>query len=381
MPKRRRSSSVWGAFFLPLVGLCLVAIVVLLASLWSVTTRAEALFGPPAPGLSASQRLVLSTMLVTQSDDLLQPTYPGSPLVTFNIELGESLPSITGRLWEAGLIADPGAFRAYLQYTGMDTSLKAGEYMLSAGMPPVEIAQALQTTPLGSTTLAILAGWRIEEVAAALPSSGLEISPDEFLLAARIQPQGYSFSDQIPFDSTEGFLMPGTYEMERQTTASQLLAGILTNFDTSLSSEMRSGFSQQGLTLYQAVTLASIIEREAIIDDEMPLIASVFYNRLAIGERLAADPTVQYAIGYNASQGLWWTNPLSLQDLEYDSPYNTYLYTGLPPGPICNPGLTALNAAAFPADTPYYYFRAACDGSGRHLFARTFEEHLENACP
>jgi UPF0755 protein len=135
------------------------------------------------------------------------------------------------------------------------------------------------------------------------------------------------------------------------------------------------------LNLYKGVILASIVSREAIVEDEMPLIASVFYNRLNGGEKLETDPTVQYALGYNEAQGTWWTNPLSAADLLFDSPYNTYLYPGLPPGPISNPGLAALRAVAFPAQTPYKYFRAACDGSGRHLFAETFEEHLGNACP
>jgi UPF0755 protein len=117
-----------------------------------------------------------------------------------------------------------------------------------------------------------------------------------------------------------------------------------------------------------------------VVEDEMPLIASVFYNRLAVGWKLESDPTVQYALGYNEAQGTWWTNPLSAADLQVDSPY-TYVYSGLPPGPIANPGLAALKAVAFPAQTPYYYFRAACDGSGRHLFAETFDEHLGNACP
>jgi UPF0755 protein len=107
----------------------------------------------------------------------------------------------------------------------------------------------------------------------------------------------------------------------------------------------------------------------------------VFYNRLASGSRLASDPTVQYALGYNQNQGTWWTNPLSLQDLQVDSLYNTYIYNGLPPAPISNPGLAALRAVAFPAQTPYFYFRAACDGSGRHLFAQTYEEHVANECP
>jgi UPF0755 protein len=97
--------------------------------------------------------------------------------------------------------------------------------------------------------------------------------------------------------------------------------------------------------------------------------------------KLDSDPTVQYAIGFNSEQRTWWTNPLSLQDLKIDSAYNTYLYSGLPPGPISNPGVAAWRAVAFPADSPYLYFRAACDGSGRHNFARTFEEHLANGCP
>jgi len=144
---------------------------------------------------------------------------------------------------------------------------------------------------------------------------------------------------------------------------------------------MRNGFEKQGLTVYQAVTLASIVEREAVHDDEKPLIASVYLNRIRIGMKLDADPTVQYALGYNFGQGTWWTNPLSLDNLQYDSPYNTYMYASLPPAPISNPSLEALQAVAFPVETTYYFFRAKCDGSGYHFFAETFEEHLQNACP
>jgi UPF0755 protein len=112
----------------------------------------------------------------------------------------------------------------------------------------------------------------------------------------------------------------------------------------------------------------------------MPLIASVFHNRLAANMKLDSDPTVQYSLGYNPKQKTWWTNPLSSADMSVDSPFNTYRYPDLPPGPIANPGLAALRAVAFPDQSPYYYFRAACDGSGRHLFATTFSEHLANAC-
>ena len=115
--------------------------------------------------------------------------------------------------------------------------------------------------------------------------------------------------------------------------------------------------------------------------EEQPIIASVFLNRLSIGMRLETDPTVQYAIGLNPATGSWWKSPLALVDLQVDSPYNTSKINGLPPGPIASPALSALQAVAYPAQTPYYFFRARCDGSGLHLFAETFEGHLQNACP
>lgn len=378
---RRKPASPFQLLFLPLIALFMLALVLLGAAVINIPRQASAMFGPPAPGLDTRQRYTLSTILLIRADHLTRALNPGGPETQFVIEPGESTPSITGRLWEAGLIADPGAFRSYLQYSGLDTRLQVGEYTLNPGMTPIEIAQAMQSAVSAEVTFAILAGWRIEEIAASLPTSGLDIAADEFLNAAQVSPQGYSFSAELPGNSLEGFLFPGTYDLPRETTTQQLIPALLSRFEESVSSELRQGYSEQGLTIYQAVTLASIVEREAIVDDEMPLIASVFYNRLAAGAHLASDPTIQYALGYNAAQSTWWTNPLSLENLEYDSPYNTYRYTGLPPGPICNPGLTALRAVAFPAQTPYYYFRAGCDGSGRHLFAVTYEEHLQNACP
>ena len=144
---------------------------------------------------------------------------------------------------------------------------------------------------------------------------------------------------------------------------------------------MQAGFENMGLSVDDAVRLASVIEREAVVDQEKTLIASVFLNRLAIGMKLEADPTVQYSLGYNEIQETWWTNPLSSADLQIDSGYNTYRYAGLPPGPICNPSVDSLRAVAFPAQTPYYFFRATCDDSGKHNFAETYNEHVGNACP
>jgi UPF0755 protein len=377
----RSRSSFLGAFFLPLVALFAIAILVLIALVLSIPGQAADRFGPPTPGLSDGRRFLLSALLLWQEHDLTQPLNPGGAEVPFNVEQGESVASITGRLWEVGLIASPGAFRSYLQYSGLDTSLKAGNYTLSPSLSAIQIAQAMQSSISSEVIFTILPGWRAEEIAAALPTSGLDITPDEFLAGIHIQPQGYSFSDELPDSSVEGFLFPDTYQLGRDTTLQELIPALLSNFEAQVTHEMRKGFEQQGLSLYQAVILASIVQREGMVAEEYPTIASVFLNRLAIGMALASDPTAQYALGYNTEQGTWWTNPLSAADLQVDSPYNTYLYPGLPPGPISNPGLPALRAVAFPAQTPYYYFRMACDGSGRHAFAETYAQHLENACP
>ena len=241
----------------------------------------------------------------------------------------------------------------------------------------MDIARKLQDYSPADATLVILSGWRMEEIAASLPTSGLDISPETFLAAAQTPPQVLAL--EYPA-SMEGFFLPDSYTLPRSTTVDQLLETIARNFALHITDDMRAGFAAQGLDVYQAVTLASIVERESIHTEEQALIASVFINRLNIGMTLGGDPTVQYALGYDSINQTWWTNPLSLEDLKYDSPYNTYIYAGLPPGPIANPSLDALQAVAFPESSAYYYFQAACDNSGYHTFAVTFEEHLSNGC-
>jgi UPF0755 protein len=132
--------------------------------------------------------------------------------------------------------------------------------------------------------------------------------------------------------------------------------------------------------VHEAVTLAAIVEREAVVATERPIIAGVFYNRLAQGIKLEADPTVQYPLGYQPDSDSWWKSPLFLVDLEMDSPYNTYRYGGLPPGPIANPSLSSLEAVAFPAATEFIFFVADCEAAvpGSHAFSITYEEHLAN---
>jgi UPF0755 protein len=186
---------------------------------------------------------------------------------------------------------------------------------------------------------------------------------------------------EIPsWASLEGFLSPAEYRVAPGETADHLVERMALHFLQSLPAGWTAAVQSHGLNVYQAVTMASIIQREAMLDEEMPFIASVLYNRLAIDMPLQVDPTVQYAVGYQAGRGGWWANPLLDIDMGIDSPFNTFIYRGLPPGPICNPSLAALQAVADPVETSYLYFQAACDGSGRHNFAETLIQHLANAC-
>ncbi len=376
---KRQTPSVLASCFLPLVGLVILLGVLLVAAVLSVPGQAAEKFGPPASSLGQTERYLLSARLLLKANDLLQPADPAGGNKAFKIEIGEPTLEIIGHLYQQGLIRDADAFRYYLTYTGLDTSLQAGQYSLSPSMNAMQIAQALQDATPSQVTFVILAGWRLEEIAAAMPTSGLDITPDGFLAAAQKHPAQFAFLSELPDSaSLEGFLAPGSYELPRNLSADGLVEAALSQFQAQLTTELEDGFKAQGLSVYQAVTLASIVQREAVVQDEMPTIASVFFNRLAISQRLAADPTVQYSLG---RAGSWWKSPLSADDLQIVSPYNTYLHTGLPPGPISNPGQAALQAVAFPAQTNDYYFRALCDGSGRHAFAQTFDEHLKNACP
>ena len=381
-PMKKRPISCLPIILLPVAAALCLLIFWGLNYIQELPGRAEEVFGPADLSLSELQKIRLAWMLLAEEDALLTPKDPAAKPSSFSIPFGESVPSMVSRLEDDGLIADRDSFLTYLRYRGLDRTIQAGDYQLSPAMTPVEIALGLQDASPTEVTIQLLAGWRLEEVAEALAISGLNFSAAEFQNAARSRPMS---TTELPYTpsgaSLEGFLYPGRYTFKRDSTPQDVLTLLLANFELQVDDFMRAGFKAQDLDLYQAVTLASIVEREAVNEEESPLIASVFLNRLALGMRLDADPTVQYALGYNQDQQTWWTNPLTLEDLKIDSPFNTYLYPLLPPGPISNPGQAALQAVANPAESSYLYFRAACDGSGDHNFAFNFEEHKSNACP
>ena len=357
------------------LGLCLLCLAA--AWGWHAVRQTEARFGPPAASLSAPARWRLALALWRGQTALLTPNQATAG-ASFTIEAGETAATVARRLAEAGLLQQPEPFVAYLRYKGWDTGLQHGTFRFTRPLAPVALAAALRERPPSDAVLVVLPGWRREEIAQALPSSGLRLTPEAFLQATA-SAQDAALPIRVPQGaSLEGFLAPARYTWPRDATAATVVQGMLARSTARLTPAWQQAVREHGLTAYQGLILASIVQRETRYADEMPLIAAVYLRRLQKGMRLQADPTVQYALG---KPGQWWPAPLTAQALQVDSPYNTYLYPGLPPTPIANPGEDALRAVSQPAQTDALYFRAACDGSGRHVFSRTFQEHLRQACP
>jgi len=290
---------------------------------------------------------------------------------SFVITRGETAGQIGKRLEQEGIIRSALAFDYVLYETERENALQSGSYTVSAALSPRDLAKLFEKAPGEQIVLRIIDGWRLSEIATAVNKAFPSITKEAFTQAAVVGDRKNTVL--IGMDATaslEGFLFPDTYFMRPDTTAPQIVDVLLDTFERKVGTTLRSASADRKVTIYDIVKLASIVEREARDRNESPTIAGVYTNRLKIGMKLDADPTIQYALGE-------WRE-LSLDDLKLDSPYNTYLYPGLPPTPIANPGVAALEGAAKPADVPYFYFVAKSDGTGGHAFAVTIEEHEAN---
>ena len=367
-----------------LTGIILVILLVFAAftfiAIKLIPDMTSGLFGSPDPSLDNSNRILYSIKLYLNRDLLLTPYSSSGSEHLFIIEPGQLAADVVNNLSNEKFIKDPGILRDYLVYRGIDKLLQSGTYLLNPAMKPIEIANALYDANPQDVAFSFLAGWRAEEIAALLPTSGLEISVEDFLKLIHNPPKSLSALISSGITSLEGFLPPGNYQILKTATVEELIKQLLINFLNRMPANYEELLIKTGLSLDQAVTLASIVEKETILPEEAPIIASVFINRLDAGMPLQSDPTVQYALGYIEDQKTWWKNPLTGNDLTFESPYNTYIYPGLPPTPICNPGLASILAVLEPADTDFLYFRAACDGSGKHSFSLSFEDHLKAVC-
>jgi UPF0755 protein len=261
--------------------------------------------------------------------------------------------------------------------------VEAGDFILRKTMNVRQVALALTDASAREVEVRVIEGWRREQIADTLAGQPAfaAVAGDFLALTGPNSPRAasYPFLSQLaPGASLEGFLFPDTYLLRPTASAAAIIDKMLANFQARLPADYEQQVAARGLNLYQAITMASLIEREAVVDDERPIIASVIYNRLAAGQQLEIDASVQFALGQS---GQWWTSLQGLDLHSIESAYNTYTHTGLPPGPIANPGLSSIRAVANPAQTDYLYYRALCDGSGRHAFAVTYDQHLANACP
>lgn len=284
------------------------------------------------------------------------------------IPLGTPAGRISRMLEEQGLIRSAFIFDIMLKITNRDSQLKAGEYLLNPAMNTMEVIQKLNEGTIVTHRIMIPEGYELKQIAAVLAREGL-VDPERFLMLA--QNAELVFGEQFPVElqipSLEGYLFPDTYHFAKEQSEEAIIRQMVSRFVDVVISKVDLSLLDDKYTLHEVITLASIVEKEVIYDFERPLVAAVYHNRLNIGMRLQADPTVRYVMTENRSRVLY-------SDLEIDSPYNTYRYDGLPPGPIASPGLKSIMAVLEPADVDYLYFVAKNDGT--HVFSRTFEEHV-----
>ncbi len=275
----------------------------------------------------------------------------------FVVEKGQGVKEIAYSLKKEGLIRDPIVFFLLVKQQSLDKQIQAGDFRLNPSMSAQEIASNLTHGTL-DIWVTIPEGVRADEIAD--------------LLKAKIPSYNETWRETL--NQNEGYLFPDTYLIPRDASVTMVVSLLRNNFDTKF--ESLKGLKTVNISDADVIKIASIIEREAIFDEDRPLVASVLLNRLNIGMSLGVDPTIQYAVGYDKETKSWWKKDLTVDDLAINSPYNTRKVSGLPPTPISNPGVSAIKAALNPANTNYLYFYS--DKTGHLHFGKTLQDHEAN---
>jgi len=320
--------------------------------------------------LAAAALAVTATGFVLVKD-LLAPVKPGSTSpVIISIPGGSSTGKVAGILTEQGLIKNSQVFRLYARFQGLDSKLKAGEYRLNAGMSVQEIVDTLSAGTVTTYSFTIPEGYNTKQIAEVLVKKGY-VDEAKFWQVVANGAFKYDFLAGLPNNRQrlEGYLFPDTYQITKGMTEEQIIDMMLKRFSKEMTPDFRDKAAKLGMTLHEAVTLASLVEREAVKDDERPKVAAVFLNRIKKGMKLESCATVQYALGETKTRLLY-------KDLQVNSPYNTYRVKGLPVGPIASPGAPSLQAAVNPAAVDYLFFVVSQDG--QHAFSKTLAEHNRN---
>lgn len=319
--------------------------------------------------------------------DINAPASVNEKDVNFSIARGQTTVQIAENLKSAGLLRNSYTFRAYTRLQGAVRGLQAGDYVLSTSMTPVQIFEALSGGKVAKSDLVvrIVEGATITDIAdtwATLHSDNGK-ARQEFLAAVDAQAKTYAFFGEQPkVKSLEGHLFPDTYFLAKNADPDALIKKMLATLDVKLSAELRAKIKARNKTIYEILIMASLVEKEVgrnvkvvtaqdleKLTEERKIVAGIFYNRLGISMALQSDATVTYITKKKDPSA-------SAEDLKIDSPYNTYKYRGLPPGPISNPSLSSIIAAIEPTSSDYLYFLTKPDGTA--VFAKTFEEHVAN---
>jgi len=288
----------------------------------------------------------------------------GEPML-FAVKSGESFSRIRDRLEAAQLVEHSRSLALYALLRRYDRHVKAGTYMLTPGDRPKDILAKMVRGDVHKVSVTIPEGFMHWQIAGLLDS---EANVDSSLFAGLIDDGELLAEFDIDAPSVEGYLFPDTYVFPWEVAPREIAKTMITRLNEVFDETMRVRADDLGLTRVEVLTLASIVEAETRLSEERPLVSAVYHNRLRQGMRLEADPTVAYAMG-------GYKGRLFYRDLEIDSPYNTYKYEGLPPGPICSPGKAAILAALFPDSTTNAMYFVA-EGDGGHIFSRTLSEHL-----
>jgi UPF0755 protein len=283
-----------------------------------------------------------------------------------DLPAGSTVRSIADRLAASGVVVDPLTFRIAARLSGEERRLQAGEYRFAEPARPGEIVARLVAGDVFVRPLTFPEGLTIREMAALFEANGRGAAAD-FERAAR----NVSLVAEVDPDarSLEGYLFPDTYTLGRHDDAQTVIESMTRSFLSTFNSDLRAEAAAASLSVRQVVTLASLVEKETAVAGERPIVAAVYRNRLRVGMPLQCDPTVIYAMMLAGR----WNGNIRRSDLDINSPYNTYRYAGLPPGPIASPGRASLEAALRPADVDYLYFVSRNDGT--HVFSRTLAEH------
>ena len=333
--------------------------------------------------LTAIVGVAAATVAISRTPDSVSATererstgFIPADVTSVTVAPGDTAAVIGRRLVASGAIASAFRFELLASLVGWESGLEAGSYTFESGITTYEILRRIHFGETSPLRVVIPEGLRVEQVTQRLVQAQV-VEAAAFTAELASEAAGRSgalLAAQRPAGaSLEGYLAPGSYSFPLGASAEDVLEIMLKRFDESLSPRLRDLIERSGFTLHEILTVASIIEREVVEDSERAVVSAVIRNRLEVGMPLQMDPTVQYAVG---EFGDWWKRELTVEDLATESPYNTYVVSGLPPTPIASPGVASIEAAASPANVPYLFFVAR--GDGTHAFAVTYEEHQAN---